>query len=97
MILGVRLLIGNKVIYVYFIDMEFGNFVVWDVLVFKIKFLIEKGVVIIIGEIMGVLGGYKKKREEVEIIFIVDFICFFFLLGFLLFYKYLVFLIGWWF
>lgn len=97
MILGVRLLIGNKVIYVYFIDMEFGNFVVWDVLVFKIKFLIEKGVVIIIGEIMGVLGGYKKKREEVEIIFIVDFIRFFFLLGFLLFYKYLVFLIGWWF
>lgn len=78
MILGVRLLIGNKVIYVYFIDMEFGNFVVWDVLVFKIKFLIEKGVVIIIGEIMGVLGGYKKKREEVEIIFIVDFIRFFF-------------------
>lgn len=97
MILGVRLLIGNKVIYVYFIDMEFGNFVVWDVLVFKIKFLIEKGAVIIIGEIMGVLGGYKKKREEVEIIFIVDFIRFFFLLGFLLFYKYLVFLIGWWF
>lgn len=97
MILGVRLLIGNKVIYVYFIDMEFGNFVVWDVLVFKIKFLIEKGVVIIIGEIMGVLGGYKKKREEAEIIFIVDFIRFFFLLGFLLFYKYLVFLIGWWF
>lgn len=97
MILGVRLLIGNKVIYVYFIDMEFGNFVVWDVLVFKIKFLIEKGAVIIIGEIMGVSGGYKKKREEVEIIFIVDFIRFFFLLGFLLFYKYLVFLIGWWF
>lgn len=97
MILGVRLLIGNKVIYVYFIDMEFGNFVVWDVLVFKIKFLIEKGAVIIIGEIMGVLGGYKKKREEAEIIFIVDFIRFFFLLGFLLFYKYLVFLIGWWF
>lgn len=94
---GVRLPTGNKAIYAYFIDMESGNFVAWDVLVPKTKSLIEKGAVITIGETMGVSGGHKKKREEAEITPTVDLIRFSFLSGLLLLHKHPVLLTGWWF
>lgn len=86
---------GNKAIYAYFIDMESGNFVAWDVLVPKTKSLIEKGAVITIGETMGVSGGHKKKREEAEITPTVDLIRFSFLSGLLLLHKHPVLLTGW--
>eukprot|EP00105_Crassostrea_gigas_P038198 XP_019922346.1 PREDICTED: dynein heavy chain 6, axonemal [Crassostrea gigas] len=92
--LGVRLPTGNKAIYAYFIDMESGNFVAWDVLVPKTKSLIEKGAVITIGETMGVSGGHKKKREEAEITPTVDLIRFSFLSGLLLLHKHPVLLTG---
>ncbi|XP_062595107.1 dynein axonemal heavy chain 14-like, partial [Saccostrea cucullata] len=92
--LGIRLPTGNKVIYAYFIDMESGNFVSWDVLVPNTKSLIEKGAVITIGETMGVSGGHKKKREEAEITPTVDHIQFSFLSGLLLLHKHPVLLTG---
>ncbi|KAK3092231.1 hypothetical protein FSP39_000084 [Pinctada imbricata] len=82
--LGVRLPTGNKSIYAYFIDMESGNFVPWDVLVPKTKSLIEKGAVITIGETMGVSASHKKKRDEAEITPTVDLIRFSFLTALLL-------------
>ena len=48
-VLGVRLPAGNRSIYGYFVGMEDGNFVPWDILIPSTKSLIEKGAVITIG------------------------------------------------
>ena len=61
---GVRLPTGNRSIFSYFIDMETGNFVPWDVLVPSTKSLIEKGAVITIGETMGMGMGATQDYSQ---------------------------------
>ena len=92
---GVRLPAGNKSIFSYFIDMETGNFVPWDVLVPSTKSLIEKGAVITIGESMGVATHHQKGQgREAEIVPTVDFVRFSFLTSLLLLDKHPVLLTG---
>lgn len=93
--LGVRLPTGNKSIFSYFIDMETGNFVGWDVLVPSTKSLIEKGAVITIGESMGMATQHQKGQgREAEIVPTVDIVRFSFLAGLLLLNKHPVLLTG---
>lgn len=92
---GVRLPTGNRSIFSYFIDMESGNFVPWEVLVPSTKFLIEKGAVITIGETMGVASHHRKgQTKEAEIVPTVDIARFSFLTGLLLLNKHPVLLTG---
>ncbi|XP_070181014.1 dynein axonemal heavy chain 6-like [Littorina saxatilis] len=92
---GVRLPTGNKSIFSYFIDMETGNFVGWDVLVPSTKSLIEKGAVITIGESMGMATQHQKGQgREAEIVPTVDIVRFSFLAGLLLLNKHPVLLTG---
>jgi len=96
---GVRLPTGNRSIFSYFIDMETGNFVPWDVLVPSTKSLIEKGAVITIGETMGMGVGashQKGQGREGEIVPTVDFVRFSFLTSLLLLNKHPVLLTGEW-
>ena len=53
---GVRLPASSRSIYGYFVDMDTGNFVQWDVLVPTTQSLIDKGAMITIGDTMGVSG-----------------------------------------
>ncbi|XP_069117336.1 dynein axonemal heavy chain 6-like isoform X3 [Argopecten irradians] len=92
--LGVRLPTGNRSVYSYFIDMESGNFVLWDVLVPNTRSLIEKSAVITIGETMGIVSEHKKKREETEITPTVDIVRFSFLCSLLVTNKHPVLLTG---
>ncbi|KAL4237693.1 Dynein heavy chain 14 [Mactra antiquata] len=93
--LGVRLPTGNRTIYSYFIDMESGGFVPWDVLVPSTKSLIEKGAIITIGETMGVSMDQKKSGgEEQNIVPTVDVIRFSFLTSLLLLNKHPVLITG---
>ncbi|KAK7488391.1 hypothetical protein BaRGS_00020365, partial [Batillaria attramentaria] len=93
--LGVRLPAGNRSIFSYFIDMETGNFVPWDVLVPATKSLIEKGAVITIGETMGVASQHRKGQgREAEIVPTVDIVRFSFLSSLLLLNKHPVLLTG---
>ncbi|XP_023930267.1 dynein heavy chain 6, axonemal [Lingula anatina] len=85
--LGVRLPSGHKTMFSYFLDMESGNFVPWDVLVPKTNSLIEKGAVITIGDTMGLSTGHAKPGEgrlENEIVTTVDTVRYSFLTGLLL-------------
>ncbi|GFO34548.1 dynein heavy chain 1, axonemal, partial [Plakobranchus ocellatus] len=93
--LGVRLPAGNRSIYGYFVDLEGGSFVPWDVLIPSTKSLIEKGAVITIGESLGVTSDKKKKElKEAEIIPTVDIVRFSFLASMLLLNKHPVLLAG---
>ncbi|KAL8598268.1 hypothetical protein ACOMHN_035218 [Nucella lapillus] len=94
--LGVRLPTGNKSIFSYFIDMETGNFVPWDVLVPSTKSLIEKGAVITIGETLGMGTHHHQKGQgrEAEIVPTVEIVRFSFLTGLLLLNKHPVLLTG---
>ncbi|XP_035825271.1 dynein heavy chain 6, axonemal [Aplysia californica] len=93
--LGVRLPAGNRSIYGYFVDMEAGNFVPWDVLIPSTKSMIEKGAVITIGETLGVASDKKKQElKEAEIIPTVDIIRFSFLTSLMLLNKQPVLLAG---
>ncbi|OWF46435.1 Dynein heavy chain 6, axonemal [Mizuhopecten yessoensis] len=92
--LGVRLPTGNRSVYSYFIDMESGNFVLWDVLVPQTRSLIEKSAVITIGETMGIVSEHKKKREETDITPTVDIVRFSFLSSLLITNKHPVLLSG---
>ena len=91
-----RLPTGNKTIYSYFIDMEYGTFVPWDALVPSTKSLIEKGAIITIGETMGVSMDQKKggAEESHDIVPTVDVIRFSFLTSLLLLNKHPVLLTG---
>ena len=93
---GVRLPAGNKTVFSYFIDMETGNFVAWDVLVPSTKSLIEKGAVITIGESMGLGAAQHQKGQgrEAELVPTVDNVRFSFLTGLLLLNKHPVLLTG---
>ena len=94
--IGVRLPTGNKTIYSYFIDMEYGTFVPWDALVPSTKSLIEKGAIITIGETMGVAMEQKKAGgdDSHDIVPTVDVIRFSFLTSLLLLNKHPVLLTG---
>ena len=94
--IGVRLPTGNKTIYSYFIDMEYGTFVPWDALVPTTKSLIEKGAIITIGETMGVAMEQKKAGgdDSHDIVPTVDVIRFSFLTSLLLLNKHPVLLTG---
>ncbi|CAL1542606.1 unnamed protein product [Lymnaea stagnalis] len=93
--LGVRLPAGNRSIYGYFVDLESGSFVPWDVLIPSTKSLIEKGAVITIGETLGVVSDKKKQElKEAEIIPTVDIVRFTFLTSLLLLNKHPVLLTG---
>ena len=76
--------------------MEYGSFVPWDALVPSTKSLIEKGVIITIGETMGVSMDQKKSvsEESMEIVPTVDVIRFSFLTSLLLLNKHPVLLTG---
>lgn len=93
--LGVRLPTGNKSVFNYFIDMETGNFVPWDVLVPTTKSLIEKGAIITIGDTMGLSAHHQKGQgREAEIVPTVDIVRFSFLTGLLILEKRPVLLTG---
>ncbi|CAG5136729.1 unnamed protein product, partial [Candidula unifasciata] len=93
--LGVRLPAGNRSIYGYFVDMESGSFVPWDVLIPGTKSLIEKGVVLSIGKTLGMALDKKKKEiTEAEIIPTVDIVRFSFLASLLLVNKQAVLMTG---
>nr|KAI8735296.1 dynein heavy chain 6; axonemal-like [Biomphalaria glabrata] len=93
--LGVRLPAGNRSIYGYFVDLEGGGFVPWDVLIPSTKSLIERGAVITIGETLGVVSDKKKNElKEAEIIPTVDIVRFTFLTSLLLMNKHPVLLSG---
>ena len=76
--------------------MENGSFAPWDALVPSTKSLIEKGVIITIGETMGVSMDQKKgmAEEPVNIVPTVDVIRFSFLTSLLLLNKHPVLLTG---
>ena len=85
---GVRLPASSRSIYGYFVDMDTGNFVQWDILVPATRSLIEKGAMITIGETMGLAGeqaqqGVKGSRDG-EIVPTVDTVRYSFLAGLLL-------------
>ncbi|XP_041352994.1 dynein heavy chain 6, axonemal-like isoform X2 [Gigantopelta aegis] len=94
--LGIRLPAGSRSIFSYFIDMESGHFIPWDTLVPSTKSLIEKGLVITIGETMGVMTDNKKGYEskEAEIVPTVDILRFSFLTSLLVLNKHPVLLTG---
>ena len=80
-ILGVRLPASSRTIYSYFVDMDSGNFLPWDILVPTTQSLIEKGAVITIGETMGVgsADSQQNKTKDQEIVPTVDTIRYMFL------------------
>ena len=61
---GVRMPGSSRTIYSYFVDMESGNFVPWDVLVPATQSLIEKGAVITIGETLGLSSDTQKQNTN---------------------------------
>ena len=85
-ILGVRLPASSRSIYSYFVDMDSGNFLPWDLLVPTTQSLIEKGVVLTIGETMGVGSGetQQNKSKDQEIVPTVDTVRYMFLSSLLL-------------
>ncbi|KAK2187821.1 hypothetical protein NP493_153g03009 [Ridgeia piscesae] len=85
---GVRLPASSRSIYGYFVDMDTGNFLQWDILVPTTQSLIEKGAMITIGETMGLAGeqsqqGGKGSRDG-DIVPTVDTVRYAFLAGLLL-------------
>ena len=86
LLLGVRLPASSRTIYSYFVDMDSGNFLPWDILVPTTQSLIEKGAVITIGETMGVgtADSQQNKTKDQEIVPTVDTIRYMFLSSLLL-------------
>ncbi|XP_071963333.1 dynein axonemal heavy chain 6-like [Antedon mediterranea] len=95
--LGVRLPSGSKTIFNYFVNMENGKFVSWDVLVPSTKSLIDKGVAhVSIGEQMGLTAQMSQKMQldEGELVTTVDTIRYSFLASLLLLNKHPVLITG---
>ena len=91
---GVRLPASSKTIYSYFVDMDSGNFLSWEMLVPTTQSLIEKGAVITIGETMGVSGEQQQRVKDQEIVPTVDTVRYSFLSSLLLLSKNPVLLTG---
>ena len=92
--LGIRLPSSSRSIYSYFIDLDSGNFTPWEVLVPSTQSMIEKGVVITIGETLGVNPEQSKKARNDEIVQTVDTVRYSFLMALLLLHKSPVLLTG---
>ncbi|XP_033124826.1 dynein heavy chain 6, axonemal-like [Anneissia japonica] len=95
--LGVRLPSGSRTIFNYFVNMENGKFVSWDVLVPSTKSLIDKGVAhVSLGEQMGLPAQVSQKvqLEEGELVTTVDTIRYSFLTSLLLLNKHPVLITG---
>ncbi len=87
---------SQKSMYSYFVDMDSGNFLLWDLLVPTTRSLIEKGAVITVGETLGVgnLEHKERKTKDEGIVPTVDTVRYMFLSTLLLFNKNPVLLTG---
>ena len=96
-VVGVRLPASSRTIYSYFVDMDSGNFILWDALVPTTQSLIEKGAMITIGETMGVSSEQQhRQNQEAQIVPTVDTVRYTFLTSLLLLSKNPVLLTGEW-
>ncbi|XP_019625905.1 PREDICTED: LOW QUALITY PROTEIN: dynein heavy chain 6, axonemal-like [Branchiostoma belcheri] len=87
--LGVRLPTGNKSIFSYFVDMQTGNFVLWDSLVPTTQSLIERGLThVTLGEAMGMSAEQSRSMGlDSQLIPTVDTVRYSFLMALLLLHK----------
>eukprot|EP00058_Branchiostoma_floridae_P021107 XP_002606597.1 hypothetical protein BRAFLDRAFT_120109 [Branchiostoma floridae] len=87
--MGVRLPTGNKSIFGYFVDMQTGNFVLWDSLVPTTQSLIERGLThVTLGEAMGMSAEQSRSMGlDSQLIPTVDTVRYSFLMALLLLHK----------